>query len=255
MREIWSVMLAVVLTVTAAAQTDSEPEKKPETVDPALTYGKLVSEFGAANRAFYARLRKAKTKQEKRAVYRTAPHPDLTANKLLALAKAHPAHRIAADALAWVTKSQVRSRALKREALKILLRDHLQSAVLHRVCQNLSWNYSREASALLWAALKQSKLRTVQAVACYTLATRLKSRARGNVEQLKEAEALFERVIEKYADQGKLLPRAKAALNEMRNLAIGKKAPEVTGTDLDGQPLKLSDFIGKVVVFYFWGNW
>ena len=37
--------------------------------------------------------------------------------------------------------------------------------------------------------------------------------------------------------------------------AIGQRAPEITGTDLNGKPLKLSDYRGQVVVLDFWGNW
>ena len=38
-------------------------------------------------------------------------------------------------------------------------------------------------------------------------------------------------------------------------LAIGKPAPEIEGVGLDGKPLKLSDFRGKIVVLDFWGDW
>ena len=41
-------------------------------------------------------------------------------------------------------------------------------------------------------------------------------------------------------------------LFEIRDLAIGKPAPEITGEDVDGQPMKLSDFRGKVVCLVFW---
>ena len=49
--------------------------------------------------------------------------------------------------------------------------------------------------------------------------------------------------------------RAERDLFEIRNLAIGKVAPEIEGEDIDGKPLKLSDFKGKVVVLDFWGHW
>jgi hypothetical protein len=39
------------------------------------------------------------------------------------------------------------------------------------------------------------------------------------------------------------------------DLAIGNPAPEITGTGVDGKPLKLSDYRGKVVVLDFWGFW
>jgi thiol-disulfide isomerase/thioredoxin len=48
---------------------------------------------------------------------------------------------------------------------------------------------------------------------------------------------------------------AEARLDEMFNLAVGKSAPEIDGVDIEGNPLKLSDYKGKVVVLVFWGTW
>jgi thiol-disulfide isomerase/thioredoxin len=54
---------------------------------------------------------------------------------------------------------------------------------------------------------------------------------------------------------------AKQAQFELRRLApkkhlqVGAIAPATTGKDLDGKPLSLSDFKGKVVVLEFWGSW
>lgn len=38
-------------------------------------------------------------------------------------------------------------------------------------------------------------------------------------------------------------------------LTVGKVAPEIVGTDLDGHALRLSDYRGKVVVLMFSGDW
>ncbi len=38
-------------------------------------------------------------------------------------------------------------------------------------------------------------------------------------------------------------------------LAIGQRAPEIEGEDIDGVTFKLSDYRGKVVVLDFWGDW
>ncbi len=45
-----------------------------------------------------------------------------------------------------------------------------------------------------------------------------------------------------------LLAVARVHLDELRRLSAGKPAPEIEGVDLDGKPMKLSDFRGKVVV-------
>ncbi len=39
------------------------------------------------------------------------------------------------------------------------------------------------------------------------------------------------------------------------NTSVGAVAPEIEANDLDGQPLKLSDARGKVVLLVFWGDW
>ncbi len=48
---------------------------------------------------------------------------------------------------------------------------------------------------------------------------------------------------------------ARARLDDLQNLAVGKAAPEIDGVDFDGKPLKLSDHKGKVVALVFWGTW
>jgi len=48
---------------------------------------------------------------------------------------------------------------------------------------------------------------------------------------------------------------ARRRLNEIENLSVGKVAPEISGPNLDGDQMKLSDFRGKYVVLDFWGSW
>ncbi len=55
--------------------------------------------------------------------------------------------------------------------------------------------------------------------------------------------------------RGSLADTARADLFELKNLGIGQIAPEITGVDLTGTPMKLSDFRGKVVLLNFWGSW
>ena len=39
------------------------------------------------------------------------------------------------------------------------------------------------------------------------------------------------------------------------NLEIGSAFPDVEGTDLDGAPISMDDFKGKVVLLDFFGDW
>ena len=48
---------------------------------------------------------------------------------------------------------------------------------------------------------------------------------------------------------------ASMELNRLNTCPIGEPAPEISGVDLDGKPMKLSDYRGKVVLLSFWAMW
>ena len=66
-------------------------------------------------------------------------------------------------------------------------------------------------------------------------------------------------IIENYADvkssRGTLAENAERLLYEIKNLSVGKVAPEIEAEDIDGIEFKLSDYRGKVVLLDFWGDW
>lgn len=81
----------------------------------------------------------------------------------------------------------------------------------------------------------------------------------------KEGEAILERLVadkelagvnyerrEKTRNVGEV---AETILFELRHLQPGKPAPDIVGEDIDGKPMRLSDFRGKVVLLDFWGDW
>jgi thiol-disulfide isomerase/thioredoxin len=89
---------------------------------------------------------------------------------------------------------------------------------------------------------------------------RLRSLDPAKLEQ--EAASYFEITMKEYAHlrpSGAKTPelgeRAAGELFQMQHLSIGSKAPEIEGEDIDGKPLKLSDFRGKVVLISFWATW
>ena len=48
---------------------------------------------------------------------------------------------------------------------------------------------------------------------------------------------------------------AKSSVFQIRNLGVGKIAPDISGEDTDGVDFKLSDYRGKAVVLSFWASW
>lgn len=51
------------------------------------------------------------------------------------------------------------------------------------------------------------------------------------------------------------LHEARIQLHDLRFHAVGQIAPDIAGIDLDGRPLKLSDYRGRVALLNFWGTW
>ena len=75
-----------------------------------------------------------------------------------------------------------------------------------------------------------------------------------------KAEKIFERIVKDYSDieTGRATAGevAKKALFEIQNLSVGKKAPEVTCLNIQGdKDDKLSNYLGKVVVIDIWATW
>jgi thiol-disulfide isomerase/thioredoxin len=48
---------------------------------------------------------------------------------------------------------------------------------------------------------------------------------------------------------------ASSLLFELKNIAPGKTAPDIIGTDADGKTFRLSDYKGKVVLLTFSADW
>jgi hypothetical protein len=251
-RTYWTLVLLVCVPALRAADDKTKSGDKPAT--PAEQYKALVDKFQAAQRAFSQAYQQAKTDAERQKAFEEKyPKPQDYAGRLVELAKKHPTDPVAVDALAWIA-TNVRSGKENDEAVNILFRDHVQSDKLGPVCAMQIYSQGPGIEARLRAVVEKNPHHTVQGQACYALASYLQRQGKSA-----EAEKLFEQVAEKYADvkhyRGTLSDAAKGDLFELRNLTIGKMAPDIEGEDIDGKKFKLSDYRGKVVVLDFWGHW
>jgi hypothetical protein len=172
-------------------------------------------------------------------------------------------------------------------ALVIIGRDHLRSDKLGEACKRASFGFRKECETFLRTVLEKSPHEAVRGAACLRLAQFLNGRlqrfdaikdqpdvtrryegiyGRDYLDSLRgldrakataEIEALYETAA---ADFGAVkLPygatvgtTAKTELFVIRNLSVGKEAPDIDGPDQDGVRFKLSDYRGKVVLLYFW---
>jgi thiol-disulfide isomerase/thioredoxin len=148
-----------------------------------------------------------------------------------------------------------------QKALDLLAEHHVDNPGLGMVSAQLAHATSPEARKFLKTLASKAKDKNVKGGAIYALAQSIHAEAEEPKNQAtaatlnKEAESLLESVIKDYADATALKKQAEKSLFEIRNLAIGKTAPEVVSKDLDEKTTKLSDLRGKVVVLDIWATW
>jgi hypothetical protein len=216
------------------------------------------------------------------------------ADRFLDMARQSPDNPSALRALMWIVGNShafsSRFEATRARAVSLLLQDHLQSAGLASLCQQLESLPSRASERLLVQILQHNPNPQVQAQACFSLVRHLKGLAeyarllreqqQGSLSHFdgRLSEAFRKHIID--GNPARLEQRVKELLAlgiarfpnardqhdsfaklarveslEQDHLALGKVAPETEGPDLDGKWFKLSDYRGQVIVLVFWGEW
>jgi hypothetical protein len=225
---------------------------------PGAEYKAIETEYNKAQEEFSKIISRAKGEEEQQKAFEKYPSPDKYAGRFLKLAEKNPTDPAALDALLWIV-SRATYAAEADTALKLLTEQHSASDKIGGACQSAVHSQSKHAEGFLRAVLGTNSHRDVLAKATISLGRRLKANQSESQTAAGEAEKLFERVVDKFADiQGyerTLGEEAKSELFEMRNLAIGQVAPDIEGQDVDGKKFKLSEYAGKVRVIDFWGDW
>jgi thiol-disulfide isomerase/thioredoxin len=275
--------LLLILTLLHAAAALGQ---QPNTL-PAEQLKALVKEHRECLDAFEKAIREIKDEAQRNEFRKkNYPSPAFLYPRLLALAEKYPKDAAAVEALIWIVNHYSDGpeyQGARRQAFDRLGRDHLASDKLPLVLPGADEKFLR-------AVLEKSPHRHIRGLACFALAeqrirlirdvTQFRNEnptwrqlifagsgariATADTGQLtKEIEELLEQVVRDFADvpiedrrNGKTLGElAKRHLTEIRHLAIGMPAPELTSVDLEGKPVRLADLKGKVVVLDVWATW
>jgi hypothetical protein len=195
------------------------------------------------------------------------------------IAKADPKSDVGLAALEWVlTTPRAYYLPAGKPALELTAEHH---AANPKVGKLVAWvgYYLRDeraetypaAQSLLKAVAEKNPDKAARGQAHLSFALQAKMKAdRAEYQKGADADKLaeeaakaFEALRKDYGDSPRLIREnsgtigelATQELFELRNLRIGKVAPDIDGEDLDGAKFKLSDYRGKVVVLDFWGDW
>lgn len=265
-----------------------EPSNEDQDADqdddsPAAQFKALEGEYTKAMQAFMAAYSKAKPEERQKLFEEKYPQPEDFAERFMEFAEQHPDAPEAVDALVWVV-NRVRTGDMPMKALHQLLSKHMDDPKLKDVAMSLAYSMpSAKVEQALRTMAEKSSNDEVRGMATYALASFL-ARNQSTADYVKEnpemaaqldaevvdylsryelnedkVKALYQKVIEEFGEipmRDKTLGEyADRALFEMENLTVGKIAPDIEGEDLDGEPFKLSDYRGKIVMLDFWGDW
>lgn len=277
MTHIWSGVLVLLLTATAAA------DKLNPGDSPAGRLAAIQKEHKAAEAAYFKAARAlADTPDGRRKGEELWKAYDKGQadrfRSAVELAKADPKSEVGFAALEWVLMiPRAYYLPAGKPALELLTEHHAANPKVGKVVAWVGFYRPRQgenqaaAATLIEVVAEKNPDRTARGQA--VIARAWEAKWQFGVAEYKNApdidrraaaaEKAFEAVLKDYADCPRLIREngrplgevAKQELFELRHLRIGKVAPDIEGEDLDGVKFKLSDYRGKVVVLDFWGDW
>ncbi len=264
--------------------TADDEEVKDESTPAELAYEAALGKHRAAMDEFTKAYSSAEDADARQKVFEELyPKGADFADEMFAVAEKFNDTPQAFMALSWIASNA--DGEAQDKAYDVILKDHIENPKLKSLATGLGYGMpSPKIEERLNKIIEKSPHDDIKASASFSLARFL-----GGLEQMKDAivgnpefesqvgeevvaylkdvkvdaakiEALYQKVSDDYGDlilrgDQTFAEAAEAALFEIRNLAIGKIAPDIEGEDLDSVAFKLSDYRGKVVVLDFWGDW
>ena len=196
--------------------------------------------------------------------------PGPLAPLVLANAQRNLDHPQAAKLLAWVCTGQHvddsgEAPPTFAEAADLIADRFAASPDIHHFCESLgvgdgSPPWAGRYEKHLRTILEKNRTRLVRCTASFALASVVDSMG---PDRQDEALALYRQFLKDFDGSDRsikpvedsLISCAKHEADVIRALGVGNPAPPMEGVDLDGRPMTLADFRGKVVLVSFWATW
>jgi hypothetical protein len=225
----------------------------------------LVDEYNEAYRDW--RTRSSDTQKEEAAAETRdpPPHPlETYLPRFESLADKYARRSDAIPVLAWIVTnanrhpSRERGKAAALSAFEQLTQHHAADPALKGHLSRLRYAYYRvgaqPAKELFERVIASNPDKDAGAWATFNLGLTLYRDHGATDADKKKAIDLFKTTVNKYPDTS-AANQAKGFVYEAEHLQIGMTAPEIVGTDVEGNEIRLSQFRGQVVVLDFWGFW
>lgn len=224
---------------------------------------RLLSAYRQADKQYRADLKERKFKVDD-IVDRREPL-QIFVPAIVALGKQHAGTEVERKAFLWACRQSLTAGTMERyakaraDAAAMLIEKYANAPELSPHTSEVIYaspEWLAAATGLMKSTQRVTRAHATVAAAQIFARQYDDPRIGGQEKVRQRAIELFETVAAdysnvKYGDRT-LADVAKDRLYGLKNLPIGAIAPDIVGQDLDGKPMKLSDFRGKVVVIHHW---
>ncbi|WP_020474837.1 TlpA family protein disulfide reductase [Zavarzinella formosa] len=221
----------------------------------------IEKEFVEARKSAFKAINTAKTVEEREAGQKLLPQEKTFLPRLQAILAQNDGDEPAMTALAM----SIFAFNTKDEKILAALDKNVKNPKIRLLAEVCIGGAPPAMVKVLERISKENPEKDVRGIACYAMAGNAFDAAEqqelpeGKSPDYKEAEALFARLEKEFGDvkidKNTLADVAKGYLFEIRNLAVGMKAPAAASKNLKGEAVTLADLKGKVVVLDFWATW
>ena len=220
-------------------------------------YQSLLKQFNDFNQTFMEKMSNADTPRQRATVRQHSPKRKF-APLFLAYAQRHPSNADTIQALRWVLDNGQETRNTMKSALALLTNRFADRQEMTVLLPDLHIGMlQREYRNFLHAVREKNEISHARQLAALCLAeidVRQGARRALTVAEREASEQMLDSVLEN-PERDEIGQSADSLLFELRYLTVGRAAPEIVGVDADGQPFRLSDYRGKIVLLTFGGSW
>lgn len=264
-RALMLMALVVAVPLIAISQEKGSDAGKEPTSNKEKSREQLIkaieNDFVKARQKAFEAMRSAKNADDEKAAQKLLPQEKDFLPRLLEVIAANDSDEPAIIALAMATFA-FESKDAKIQAS---LEKNVKNPKIRTFVEISLSGAPPSVKPILEKIMNDNPSLDTKGLACYALANTAfdaaeqKERPEGVNADYKEAEKLFVRLEQEFGKvqmgRGTLGEMAKGYLFEIRNLAVGMKAPVAASKNLKGEDASLADYKGKVVVLDFWATW
>ncbi|MEZ6115120.1 MAG: M56 family metallopeptidase [Pirellulaceae bacterium] len=229
------------------------------------TFDKLAEEYQTASAAYEKLLANTKNSAARNTIVQRREPTNAFVQAFAELAAENRDTDVELKSLLWICNARNVAgtyrdyAATKKSAADRIVAAYADRAELGEHVPGVIYNASDRYPAA--QKLMQSPIRVVQANAHFIAGQLFATHEYPGMEldEVMRTKAIehYQTVVDQFADVphwrfDTLGEAAKRKLFALQQLRIGQPAPEISGTDLDGQPMKLSDYRGQTVVLHYW---